>query len=62
MINAKYKRGLRVRYNFTDEDCMDMTVNLINVAEDFTEWLEEMASKYGTDKDEIQLIIKFFLS
>ena len=62
MIQVKYERGLRAKCNFADEDCMNMTMNLINVAEDFNEWLKEMASKYGTDKDEIQLIIKFFLS
>lgn len=62
MIQVKYERDLRAKCNFTDEDRIDMTMNLINIAEDFNEWLKEMASKYGTDKDEIQLIIKFFLS
>lgn len=34
---------------------------LVEVAEDFNEWLENMAKKYGWDKDDVQVLIKQFL-
>lgn len=34
---------------------------LIRIAEEFSEWLEDIAEKYQTDKDEMQAIIKQFL-
>jgi len=33
----------------------------INIAEEFNEWLENIAEKYGWDKDDIQALIKLFL-
>ena len=33
----------------------------INIAEEFSKWLEEIAEKYGWDKDDIQVLIKQFL-
>lgn len=33
----------------------------INIAEEFNEWLEYMAKKYGWDKDDVQSLIKMFL-
>jgi len=34
---------------------------VINIAEEFSEWLEDMAEKYGCDKNDIQSLIKQFL-
>ena len=34
---------------------------VICIAEEFSEWLEDMAEKYGLDKDDIQSLIKQFL-
>lgn len=34
---------------------------LISLVEDFNEWLENMAVKYGANKDDIQALIKQFL-
>ncbi len=34
----------------------------ICIAEEFGEWLEEMAEKYRWDKDDIQSLIKQFLT
>lgn len=33
----------------------------IYIVEEFSEWLESMAEKYGWDKDDIQYLIKLFL-
>lgn len=33
----------------------------ICIAEDFSEWLEDMAEKYNLDKDDVQDLIKQFL-
>ena len=33
----------------------------INIAEDFSKWLEDTAEKYGWDKDDVQDLIKWFL-
>lgn len=33
----------------------------IRIAEDFNEWLEDMAKKYGWDKGDVQYLIKQFL-
>ena len=35
--------------------------NVICIAEDFNEWLKDMAEKYNLDKDNIQDLIKQFL-
>ena len=34
---------------------------VINIAEEFNEWLEDMTEKYGWDKDNVQALIKQFL-
>ena len=34
---------------------------VINIAEEFNKWLEDMAEKYGCYKDDIQALIKQFL-
>ena len=34
---------------------------LICIAEEFSEWLEDIAEKYQADKDEMQAVIKQFL-
>lgn len=34
---------------------------LICIAEEFNEWLEDMAEKYKWDKDDMQSLIKQFL-
>lgn len=34
---------------------------LICIAEEFSKWLEDIAEKYQTDKDEVQAVIKQFL-
>ncbi len=34
---------------------------LINLAEDFSDWINEMSEKYGVNKDDIQALIKQFL-
>lgn len=33
----------------------------IHIAEEFCNWIEDMAKKYGWDKNDIQLLIKQFL-
>lgn len=33
----------------------------INIAEEFSEWLEDMAEKYKQDKDDVQALIRQFL-
>lgn len=33
----------------------------ISIAEEFSEWLENIAEKYGWDKDDVQSLIKQFL-
>lgn len=33
----------------------------ICIAEDFNEWLENMAERYNLDKDDVQALIKQFL-
>lgn len=33
----------------------------ICIAEEFSEWLEDMAKKYGWNKDDVQALIKQFL-
>ncbi len=39
-----------------------MTVKeVINIAEELSEWLEDIAEKYGCDKDEVQVLIKQLL-
>ena len=35
--------------------------DLLSIAEDFNEWLKEMADKYGMDEDDIQEIIGQFI-
>lgn len=35
--------------------------NLICIAEEFNEWLENVAEKYQADKNDVQAIIKQFL-
>lgn len=35
--------------------------DLLCVAEEFSEWLEDIAEKYQIDKDDVQEIIKHFL-
>ncbi len=35
--------------------------DLIDLAEDFNEWLDDMAEKHGVHKDDIQSLIKQFL-
>lgn len=44
----------------TRED-KDVRDDAINIVIDFNEWLEDMAKKYGWDKDEVQLLIKWSL-
>lgn len=34
---------------------------IIHIAEEFNEWLENIAEKYGWDKNDIQFLIKQFL-
>jgi len=34
---------------------------VISIAEEFSEWLEDMAEKYGWDKNDVQALIKQFL-
>ncbi len=36
--------------------------DLICLAEDFNKWLENMSEKYGANKDDIQALIKQFLT
>ena len=38
-----------------------MTEELVSIAEEFNKWLEDMAEKYGWDKDDIQALVKQFL-
>lgn len=38
-----------------------MEEEVICIAEEFSEWLEDMAEKYRWDKDDIQVLIKQFL-
>lgn len=39
-----------------------MTIEeVICIAEEFSEWLEDMAEKYGWNKDDVQALIKQFL-
>ena len=33
----------------------------ISIAEEFSEWLEDIAEKYEWDKDDVQYLIKQFL-
>lgn len=33
----------------------------LSIAEEFTKWLEDMAKKYGWDKNDVQILIKLFL-
>jgi hypothetical protein len=33
----------------------------LNIAEEFSEWLEDIAEKYGWDKDDVQDLIRQFL-
>lgn len=33
----------------------------ISIAEEFNQWLEDIAEKYGWDKDDVQSLIKQFL-
>lgn len=41
---------------------MSMTrEHLIEIAKEFSKWLEEMSEKYGWDKDDVQSLIKQFL-
>lgn len=35
--------------------------DLLGIAEDFNEWLKEMADKYGMDEDDVQEIISHFI-
>jgi len=37
------------------------TKEVINIAEDFNKWLEDMAEKYGWDKNDVQGLIKLLL-
>lgn len=34
---------------------------IINIAKEFNKWLENIAEKYGWDKDDVQSLIKQFL-
>lgn len=34
---------------------------VINIAEEFSKWLEDIAEKYGWDKNDVQALIKQFL-
>lgn len=36
--------------------------DLIDLAEDFNKWLDEMSEKYGVNKDDIQYLIKQLLT
>ncbi len=38
-----------------------MTEELVSIAEEFNKWLEDMAKKYGWDKDDVQALVKQFL-
>ena len=40
---------------------MMTTEEIILIAEEFNDWLENIAKKYGQDKDVIQFLIKQFL-
>ena len=33
----------------------------INIAEEFSKWLEDIAEKYGWDKNDVQALIRLFL-
>lgn len=35
---------------------------LLHIAKDFNKWLEDMSEKYNWDKDEVQALIKQFLT
>ena len=37
-------------------------LDLIKIAESFNKWLTETAKQYGIDKDDLQEIIKSFIS
>ena len=37
-------------------------IQIIKLADEFNKWLEDIAKNYGVDKDEVQLLIKQFLS
>ena len=38
-----------------------MTEELVSIAEEFNKWLEDMATKYRWDKDDVQALVKQFL-
>lgn len=40
---------------------MAHTEEAISIAEEFSEWLEDMAKKYKWNKDDVQALIKKFL-
>ena len=55
---------LRIQCNksqiLKEDDMVDL--DLIKIAESFNKWLTETAEQYGIDKDDLQEIIKSFIS
>ena len=45
----------------TKEEVIKLKEEMTNIAEDFNKWLEDIAKKYRWDKDEVQVLIKWFL-
>lgn len=45
----------------TKEEVIKLKEEMANIAEDFNKWLEDIAKKYGWDKDEVQVFIKWIL-
>ena len=45
----------------TKEEVIKLKEEMANIAEDFNKWLEDITKKYGWDKDEVQVLIKWFL-
>ena len=56
--NAKHK----IEKNAKAEGRTEMTKEVvINIAEEFSKWLEDMAEKYEWHKDDVQDLIRQFL-
>lgn len=49
------------KIGMTKEEVIKIKEEMTNIAEDFNKWLGDMAKKYGWDKDEVQVLIKWFL-
>lgn len=45
----------------TKKEVIKLKEEMANIAEDFDKWLEDIAKKYGWDKDEVQALIKWIL-